>query len=912
MKKTFVWIVLSLVNIHTFSQETITHYLSGTDKDHTVPWEFFCTKGRKSGAWTTIPVPSNWEMQGFGDFVYGWQKEKADEQGLYKCTFRTDNKWLRKKVFIVFEGVLTDAEVKINGAVAGDVHQGGYYQFSYDITSLLKWDEPNVLEVNVSKQSANASVNRAERGGDFWALGGIYRPVYLSIVPDVFIEHVAVNAQADGQITIDALTHNTKKGYSIEAQVQDLKGNAIGAPFRVGAADSVLLKGKVSNIKTWNPETPVLYQLKISLKEGAKNIHTITQRFGFRTVEFRLRDGFYVNGVRVIFKGVNRHSTWPETGKALSNDIHLLDVALMKDMNMNAVRMSHYPPDQAFLDICDSLGLFVIDELTGWQAAYDTVAGRKLVKELVRRDVNHPSVVIWSNGNEGGWNRALDGDFGWYDPQKRFVMHPWEKFNGTETKHYPDFNYITNSVLYGDEVYYPTEFMHGWYDGGHGAGLDDCWNEMLKHPFFAGGFLWALHDEGIVRADKNDSIDTYGPAAPDGIVGPHREKEGSYYTIKEIWSPVVMHTKTIPAQFNGMLEVENRYLYTNLNKCTFQWKLVMFPKADEDSTGAMELQKGTAASFSLAPGEKGFLKLPFSKTNADALYVTAYDAKGAAIFTWSWPLHSPQDIVQTIPEVSSMSTLFVVEDSVSLSLIDDGINYIFDKNTGYLVKVLSGKKEISLSGGPALAGIDQTLVEFTHYEQDKTHIIEPVYKGDSRYMVKWIFKSGELPRLDYAYTMKGEKDFMGITFNYPEEKITGMKWLGQGPYRVWKNRLKGQMLGVWQKAYNNTVTGESWLYPEFSGWHANLYWVKVQNKENDFTIYTNQRNMFLQMGRPVKPKAAYNDYINPPFPAATLGMMHGISAIGTKFHAAGEYGPQSRKNVQLNAPFTGSLWFDFR
>ena len=105
-----------------------------------------------------------------------------------------------------------------------------------------------------------------------------------------------------------------------------------------------------------------------------------------------------------------------------------MDVKLMKEMNMNAVRMSHYPPDQHFLDVCDSLGMFVLDELTGWQAKYDTIVGRKLVKELVVRDVNHPSIVIWDNGNEGGFNFALDGDYAKYDPQDRLVIHPWEHF----------------------------------------------------------------------------------------------------------------------------------------------------------------------------------------------------------------------------------------------------------------------------------------------------------------------------------------------------------------------------------------------------------------------------------------------------------------------------------------------------
>ncbi|WP_315816680.1 glycoside hydrolase family 2 TIM barrel-domain containing protein [Paraflavitalea speifideaquila] len=113
---------------------------------------------------------------------------------------------------------------------------------------------------------------------------------------------------------------------------------------------------------------------------------------------------------------------------------------------------------------------------------YDDTTARRLVKELVVRDVNHPSIVLWANGNEGGFNRTVDDDYHWYDPQKRHVIHPWEKFNGTDTKHYPDYNYMVNASLYEKEVYFPTEFMHGLYDGGHGAGLDDFWNLILASP----------------------------------------------------------------------------------------------------------------------------------------------------------------------------------------------------------------------------------------------------------------------------------------------------------------------------------------------------------------------------------------------------------------------------------------------
>src|SRR5215213_3607105 len=148
------------------AQQTIIHYLSGTDKDHTVPWDFMVTTGSKSGVWSKIAVPSCWEQQGFGTFNYYEDKIHPEEEGFYKCNFKTDKAWRGKKIIIVFEGSMTDTEVRIDGNPAGPVHQGGFYQFRYDITELLKNGEEHLLEVTVRKRSANVSVNRAERQAD--------------------------------------------------------------------------------------------------------------------------------------------------------------------------------------------------------------------------------------------------------------------------------------------------------------------------------------------------------------------------------------------------------------------------------------------------------------------------------------------------------------------------------------------------------------------------------------------------------------------------------------------------------------------------------------------------------------------------------------------------------------------------
>ena len=279
---------------------------------------------------------------------------------------------------------------------------------------MVKYGESNKLEVKVNKHSENKSVNAAERKADWWLFGGIYRPVWLEIKPENHIHHVAVDAQASGKLNAQVELSKPANGYKLSTTIQPING---GKKMRTHVQsitnDSTVhqLSAAWSDIQPWDVENPNLYLLTITLlNEKGKEVHRHQERIGFRTVEFRPRDGIYVNDVKILLKGINRHTFHPDGGRTTNKEISIQDVLLLKEMNMNAVRF-HYPPDTHFLEACDSLGIFVIDELAGWQNSYDTTVGKKLVKEMVQRDVNHPSIIIWSNGNEGGWNENLDNDF---------------------------------------------------------------------------------------------------------------------------------------------------------------------------------------------------------------------------------------------------------------------------------------------------------------------------------------------------------------------------------------------------------------------------------------------------------------------------------------------------------------------
>lgn len=895
------------------AQKTDIQYLSGTGSDKTVSWDFFCTAGRNSGKWTQIAVPSNWELQGFGTYNYGGDKDenRGKESGLYKYRFQVPKEWKNKQVNIVFDGSMTDTKVKINGVSAGAMHQGSFYRFKYDISRLLKFGKENLLEVSVAKHSANEGVNEAERRSDFWIFGGIFRPVFLEAKPTSNIERIALDAKADGSFQADVFLNNIHEKMEVKAQIQTLAGEPVGTPFSVTLDQNTTvahLKTTANHIKTWTPEFPNRYKVDIQLING-NVIHEVTEKFGFRTVELRESDGIYVNGEKVMFKGVCRHSFRPNTGRTLNKQVSIEDVNTIKDMNMNAVRMSHYPPDAHFLDVCDSLGLFVLDELAGWQSAYDTPVGSILAQEMLFHDVNHPSIVIWDNGNEGGWNKELDHFFDELDPQKRPLIHPWAEFRGTDTQHYKDYNYGVGTHQQGRLVVFPTEFLHGLYDGGHGAGLDDYWNMMLNNPLSAGGFLWDYADEAVVRTDKEGMLDTRGNLAADGIVGPYLEKEGSYYTIKEIWSPVFFETRYITSGFNGEFPIENRFIYTNLKDCKFTYQLVDLPKPNESTEKVNG--SGTLPSPDLAPGQKGKLRmtLPVQFNSNDVLYITATDPHGREIYTWSWPIKKAKIIAEEIIQNDQSGKIISNEDGDALTAQINDLSFRWDKKTGFLAGVKNKDKDIQFINGPQPAAGNFEFKELKSYVDGSNQVIECLYKGDLK-KVKWTIQSSGWLKLEVMYKAAYQNKFMGVSFDYPEDQVKGVRWMGYGPYRVWKNRMKGNTLNVWSKAYNNTITGENWVYPEFKGYHRNFYWATIESKEQDFTIVCPDEDVFLRLFTPEKPKGANNDNTSPEFPAGNISFMHGIDPIGTKFTKPETMGPMSQPNMFLYEKYL-TLYFNF-
>ncbi|APY11627.1 hypothetical protein BWZ22_10400 [Seonamhaeicola sp. S2-3] len=898
-------------------------YLSGQGPKTAIDWEFKISDGRNSGFWTTIPVPSNWETEGFGYYMYGMDKmeKRIPPVGNYRYNFKY-KKLNAKRYFIVFQGSMTDTKVRLNGKEVG-FHQGGFTQFKFEVTSHLK-DGDNILEVEVNSSSSNESIVAAERYADFWMFSGIFRPVFIKEEPVEFIERVAIDAQMTGAFKMDVYANGVEKGRKITAQIYDANHNKVGKAIKANIkGDSIQVQTQLDDIALWSHEFPNLYSVVIQLLDKKKVLHTYQQKFGFRTFEVRPHDGFYLNGKRLLLKAANMHSFRPETGRTLSKEDMLETFKLMQDMNFNTVRPCHYPPDAYFFELCDSLGMLAMDESTGWVKPLDTPVGTKIVKEIIERDVNHPSIVLWSNGNHNAHNPNLNAVFKKWDIQKREVLknspkkagHIKNAFNPAEnsvnTTYYPSYKDVKERLFDKNDIYLPNETLHALYDGGGGANLKTYWDLFEKSKVGGGITIWALYDEGLLRTDKGYTVDNQYSKASDGIVGPHGEKDGSFYAIREIWSPVVIEDTLVDSNFSGALRVHNKFLFTNLNQCKIEWKLINFSNPDGTSNGHRTVASGTV-NANIKAGEKGkiALDLPETYKDTDALAIQVYDTKGVLVYDKRLPIKSSKRPMFRAAE----HVPFVRAEEDAYSFKRHGLTLSFDPTTGVLLSVKDKGKKTSLSNFPFLTyeSVNKTLQN----ELKQTTTISCSKVGDTWFIeakgtngfdyIKWNLKPNGEILLDYAYTLAtGKYNYAGIGIEVDADDVLRKRWLGEGPERIWKNRLEGGVLDVYFNEKQVNIPGLVYNPPAFEGCFAPWNWAVFYLNDYVNVAFKNQTEVVLGVLNPVNGKG--HKYANWSYPNKEgFFFFDYISAVGSKWKKATEFGPDAQPSV-IDGQVKGSV-----
>ena len=374
----------------------------------------------------------------------------------------------------------------------------------------------------------------------------------------------------------------------------------------------------------------------------------------------------------------------------------------------------------------------------------------------------------------------------------------------------------------------------------------------------------------------------------------------------------------LPPTFDGRLRVENRYDFTDLAQVRFEWRLATFAAPDDPTTGPTDIvhspsighadlarspsnghtdiAHGTAAAPAVAPGNRGTLEIPLPNDwkSADALYLTARNALGHEIHTWTWMTKSPEDIRRRV--VATGGRAGGQETAGRIQMEASGTRVTIDRATGQLAEVVRDGKPVSLTNGPRILEGVATLTSLTHRADGDGYVVEATYDGTLK-QVRWRLDGSGWLQLDYRYVNPGRHAYLGVSFDYPEAQVTGMKWLGRGPYRVWKNRREGASFDVWQKPYNDTRTGADWTYPEFKGHHADLYWARIQTRELPITVVTDTEDLFLRL---LTPKYGVNPtFTAVPFPEGDLSFLHAIAPIGTKFAGPETMGPEGQPNESV-------------
>lgn len=633
----------------------------------------FYSESVDDSQWGSINVPSNWEMEGYGkpiytNIIYPWTPnppyiDVAIPVGSYRTRFRKPEGWGDREIMLAFGSISGYARIYLNGRQIG-MTKASKTPAEFNVTPYLK-DGDNLLAVQVYKWHDGSYMEDQ----DFWRLAGIERDVTLQALPKLTIWDYYLhpdlssnyrNGEMNASVDLRAFDGNTTKSGSVTFELFDGEGRKVlGSTRRFdmkGKDATVSFSGKVAGVKKWSAETPYLYDCVMTLRDAkGKTIGVTACKTGFRKVE--IKDAkLHVNGVPVYVKGVNRHEHNDTLGHVPTPEIMMHDLALMKQLNINAIRLSHYPNHPLFYRLCDKYGFYLVDEANiethgmgsvpyfqdtvphpayrkDWEAAHIDRISR-----MVRRDKSHVSIIGWSLGNECGNGKVFHDQYRAlkeYDPS-RFVQfeQAWEDANTDVVCHmYPNYGRIKAYRNSGKQrPFIMCEYAHG--QGNGNGNLQDLWDLIYDSPNLQGGFIWDWMEQGFKMKPTPDEDRTYWmyafkrgshtmpvydcESACDGIIAADGSPKPQAWEVKKVYQYIQFSPVDLD---NGMIAVKNRHDFTNLDRYDFKWEIVKdgVPVAS-DTFGV-----------SLAPRRERQVKLTLPERDGTSEYflnIYAY-AKGA-------------------------------------------------------------------------------------------------------------------------------------------------------------------------------------------------------------------------------------------------------------------------------------------
>ncbi len=889
------------------------------------PTDFY-KPGFDVGDWDSITVPSNWQLQGYGTPIYVNRQyphakdpprimsqvpenftayEARNPVGSYRHSFKVPAEWDDRQVFIHFDGVESAFYLWINGEKVG-YSQGSRTPAEFNITPYLKAGE-NTLAVEVYRWSDGSYLEDQ----DFWRLSGIYRQVYLfstsrQDIYDFFATCDLDSDYRDARLSVEAKVRNYTGRDTLcmlGTTLYDQNGKPVSqaskkVPVAVAAhaAGSVNIEMDVDEPAKWTAEKPRLYKLALTLETAeGKVLEAKACNFGFREIEWD--DGrFLVNGTPVLLKGVNRHEHDPDTGHAMPMETMIRDIELMKRHNVNCVRTAHYPDQPVWYDLCDLYGLYVMDEANveshGMGFGDDSLAKKPSWKKahidrivrMVERDKNHPSIVIWSLGNEAGRGENIS------DAVK--AVHALDP---TRPVHYEGMPWVTDmdSIMYPNigqmimagrkderKPFIVCEYAHSM--GNSTGNLKEWWEVFEKYPRLIGACIWDWVDQGLRKYTGETNEDgerewffAYGGDYGDvpnggnfcinGVTTPDRSVTPKLLEVKRVYQYFDADLRKARSE-NIEVEIFNKYFFSNLQEFDCAWTL---------SEDGLTLAQGEMGPLDIAPGESKTVSIPVAQPSLHAgrEYFLNIDLKVPEKTVYceaGYPIASKQLAVPyDVPAADrldwkGMPPVAISEQAGSIEVSGESFQARFDKKKGMLSTLSYNGSDVLESGqGPRLnlyrALVDNdkremgSLVRRTGINDLEFRVAairtEKIAEAVARVAV-WLdcrgkngvgfehlaaytfFGDGTL-NIDSSVEPYGEIELLpkiGLEMFLPR-RMDNFTWLGRGPHESYRDRQTGADVG----RYSGKVADQyqDYVRPQENGNKTDVRWAALTGSKGE-------------------------------------------------------------------------------
>ncbi len=843
-------------------------------------------------AWGKMPVPGMWELNGYGDPVYisagySWSNNyennppivpvKDNHVGSYRKEIEIPENWKDKQIFAHFGSVTSNMYLYVNGKFVG-YSEDSKIEAEFDITKYLKPGK-NLIAFQVFRWCDGTYIEDQ----DFWRFCGVARDSYLYTrnkkkLEDVEITPDLVNNYKDGKLDI-AL--KTVGDVNVELSLQDKKGKVVANKTVSGAGDLKTIM-EVSNPLKWSAETPNLYRLIASVKSGDKLLEVIPLYVGFRKVEINDAQ-LLVNGKPVLIKGVNRHELDPVGGYVVSHERMLEDVKLMKELNINAVRTCHYPDDPFWYSLCDQYGLYMVAEADleshGMGYGKKTLAKNKAFAKAhiernernVKRNFNHPSVIIWSLGNEAGFGTNFEACYKWikdYDPSRpvQYEQAHGNAFTDIFCPMYLNYKRSEKFVTENpDKPLIQCEYAHAM--GNSEGGFKEYWDLIRKFPHYQGGFIWDFVDQSV-RIKNKDGVEIYayggdfnrydpsdknflnnGLVNPDRGLNPHAHEVAYYY--QNIW----VTPKDIN---NGLIEIYNENFFKDLSNYYLQY--------DVESNGEI-VSTGQINYVEVAPQQKKnvdlgiqipndgknevFVNLYFKLKHAENLLSANFIVAKVQLPVKEWNANlniedkKKTNVSVEVPKIDNADFRYLIikgetfemnfnkEDGLLSKYVVDGKSYMAE---GSVLEPNFWRAPTDNDFGANLqnkyrAWHDPELILDTLFFQQKENMVEVRAEYDmpsfsaKLFLIYTINNAGEIlvfEKMDADENADVSEMFrFGMKMTMPEE-FGKLQYYGRGPVENYCDRKSSEFVGI----YKQDVNDQAYFYtrPQETGTKSDIRW----------------------------------------------------------------------------------------